>query len=398
MQNIATRPGFATLLLVSLLAGCGGRAYVHDAYDPAELRGEAETQVEGNVRVSAAIPGREQTEAVFGLPLYDQGIQPVWVEIANAGSRQVRYALSSTDRLYFSPYEVAWKNRAGYSDEARRAIEARLSELAMPRHVQPGELRSGFVYTHASTGAKGFNVDVFDGEALHEFTYLLRVPGFTPDYADVRAVSIYSPDEIEKHGHDTLPAALKALPCCATDVAGNETGEPINVILVGEGIDLLKALLRSNWIETSESDAAAATPAYLFGRQQDAIFRNESRSDDSYYELRVWLTPIMAGDSRVWAGQARHYFRSGLPIVRVDPDVDNARNFAMQNFLYGQALIQFAWVSGREVVAPESFWEKLVTKPYFTDGYRIALWLAPAPVSVLDVVNLGWENPPEWRK
>jgi hypothetical protein len=146
----------------ALCAGCGGHAYVYKPVASIEIQDRAESQSDETVRVSAMVPGREETEAVFGVALYDQGIQPVWLEIENNGPEQVRYALVSTDSNYFSPLEVAYKNRSGFSDEARVEMERRFHRLAMPRYIDPGETRSGFVFTHADTGAKGFNVDLFD--------------------------------------------------------------------------------------------------------------------------------------------------------------------------------------------------------------------------------------------
>ena len=163
--------------ICSLCVGCGGRAYLVDPVDSTGVQDRAESQIDGTVRAAAAVPGRQETAAIFGIDLYDQGIQPVWLQIENNGSEPVRYAMVSTDSDYFSPLEVAYKNRGGFSDVARKEMEQRLSALAMPRYIGPGETRSGFVFTHADRGAKGFNVDVFSsGDSMH-FTYLLRVPG-----------------------------------------------------------------------------------------------------------------------------------------------------------------------------------------------------------------------------
>ena len=164
----------------TLLVGCGGRAYVYESVVSSNIPSRAEAQSDGPVRVSAAVPGREETTAIFGVALYDQGIQPVWLEIENNGPAQVRYAPVSTDRYYFSPFEVAYKNRRGFSDAGRLEMERRFDSLAMPRYIDPGESRSGFVFTHADSGAKGFNVDLFSSGASFHFTFLLRVPGFVP--------------------------------------------------------------------------------------------------------------------------------------------------------------------------------------------------------------------------
>lgn len=388
---------FVVLVFGLLLASCGGRAFVHESLDGTDVRDRAESQSEGAVRVSAAVPGREETEAIFGIALYDQGIQPVWLEIENTGSEQIRYAPVSTDRLYFSPFEVAYKNRGGYSDEARMAMERRFNDLAMPRYVDPGETRSGFIFTHADFGAKGFNVDIFGPGELFSFTFLLRVPGFEPDYANIEFDSIYAADEITDLADDELFGALKSLPCCSGDENGDVAGEPVNIVLITEGPGLLRAMLRSNWIETSAQEAANRGSNFLFGRKQDAIFRYYSFGDDSVFELRLWLAPFTSGQGRIWVGQVRHFFTLGTAKVRFDPDVDTARNFALQNFFYGRSLAQLGWVFGEHVVPADSFWENLDQSHFFTDGYRVVLWLSGEPVSVISSTVLDWDNPPEWR-
>ncbi len=378
---------------MALLAGCGGRAYVYDTFDVAQSRARAEIQVDGPIQVSAAVPGREEAKSIFGIDLYKQGIQPVWLEIQNSGSTQARYALVSTDSNYFSPLEVAYKNRGGLSDEARREMERRFNSLAMPRYFDPGDTRSGFVFTHADKGAKGFNVDVFTSGESYHFTFLLRVPGFVPDYANIDFDSIYAEEEIKRVDADSLYQELKALPCCSTGGNGADTEATLNVVLIGKGVDLLRALLRSRWVETSAAESADRQPDFLFGRQQDAIFRYESGADSSIYELRLWLAPVRFEEQRVWMGQARHQFAWGA-FRRFDPDVDNARNFTLQNLIYGQALRRVAWISGDAVSPVESFWANLIRPPFFTDGYRAVLLISGEPIAGVNIDTHDWDDPP----
>jgi len=383
----------AVLTCTALVSACGGRAYVHESVDLDDFRARAKTQSEGPIRVSATVPGRQETEALFGIDLYDQGIQPVWLEIENTSETAARYAPVSTDPYYFSPLEVAYKNRGGYSDEARTDMQRNFYAQALPRYIDAGETTSGFVFTHTDKGAKGFNVDVFGSGESYHFMFLLRVPGFEPDYANIDFASIYSAEELTAHDTDDLYSALKNLPCCSSDADGNTTEGTLNVVLVGDGKDLLKALLRSRWIETSASKASDREPDFMFGRQQDAIFRYESSVDDSLYELRLWLAPMLADDKRVWVGQASHHYNTES-FRRFDPEIDNARNFALQNMIYGQALAKMAWVSGEAVAPIESFWANLVRPPFFTDGHRIVLWVSGEPVSILDVTAYDWDDPP----
>ena len=111
--------------------------------------------------------------------------------------------------------------------------------------------------------------------------------------------------------------------------------------------------------------------------------------------LRLWLAPVRTNGELVWLGQVRHYFRIG-GIRREDGDIDNARNFAAQKFVYGQAIDRVAWFKGDAVVPVESFWDRLIGSPYFTDGYRLALWLTGNPVAAQDIGYVNWDEPPEW--
>jgi hypothetical protein len=377
------------------LTACGGRAFVHESVDLDGLYERAETQTAGPIRVSATVPGRVETTQIFGIDLYEQGIQPIWLEIENSGTDQARYAMVSTDHLYFPPFEVAYKNRGGFSKEARLEMERYFNEVSMSRYLDSGEIRSGFVFSNADSGAKGFNVDVFTPEDSFSFNFLLRVPGFTPDYANVAFESIYSEQELTAYDEAALYDALRMLPCCSADEKGEKRGGAINLVLIGPpGNGLLKALLRSKWIETSVSESGGGEAHFLFGRKQDAIFRYQSSTDDSFYELRLWLTPMMSGDDRIWAGQARHYFTTGSTLHRADPDVDNARIVAFQHLLYGQAIEQLAWISGEEVVPVETFWENLIRPSFFTDGGRLVLWLSGEPVSIREATYLDWDTPP----
>jgi hypothetical protein len=384
------------VVLALALAGCGGRAYVYEPVDTGRFLSATEQQTEGPVRVSTSIPGREETERIFGIDLYDQGIQPVWLQIENTGDSLARYAPVSTDPEYFAPLEVAYINRRGYSEEARKAMDERFHTLAMPRYIDPGETRSGFVFTHADPGAKGFNVDVFSGGESYNFTFLMRVPGFEPDYAKLNLSEMYTGDEVPNYESDALQEAIRSLPCCSGDKLGEDSGEPINLVLVGEGEELLRALLRSGWRETSVGEAAALQPQYLYGREQDAIFRYETVGGDGFYELRFWKAPFRSGADDVYVGQARHFFRWIGSVTRLDADVDNARNFAIQKFLYGQAITANAWIVGKEVVPVTSFWDTLARAPYFTDGYRMVMWLSADPVSMFEIDVKSWDTPPRW--
>ena len=100
-----------SLLLAVLLSACAGNPFL--ATDPARASfiDRAISQEKGAIRVIAAVPDAAETMALTGLPLYEQGIQPVWLEVTNSGTDRLRLALWSIDPDYYSPLEVAWMNR-----------------------------------------------------------------------------------------------------------------------------------------------------------------------------------------------------------------------------------------------------------------------------------------------
>jgi hypothetical protein len=198
------------------------------------------------------------------------------------------------------------------------------------------------------------------------------------------------------YGTDALREPIRNLPCCGTDKRGEESSEPLNLVLIGNGEELVRALLRTGWRETSVEEAAKLAPQFLYGREQDAIFRYETIGGDGFYELRFWKAPFRSGADEVYVGQARHFYRLIGSVTRLDADVDNARNFAIQKFLYGQAISEIAWVAGKEVVLASSFWDALIRPSYFSDGYRIVLWLSAEPVSMFDMKIRRWDIPPKW--
>jgi predicted small lipoprotein YifL len=397
MTNPRTRLVLAILALGAALAGCGGKAYLYEPLDSGTFLARAEQKSEEPIRVTAAVLGQDETARLFGLDLYDQGIQPVWLQVENGGETLLRYAPVSTDPEYFAPLEVSYMNRRGYSDEARNAMDKRFYELAMPRYIHAGETRSGFVLTHADLGAKGFNVDLATGGKSYNFTFLLRVPGFEPDYARLNLRDMYT-DNVPDYEDEALRKAITELPCCGGDREDGASGEPVNLVLVGRGEELLRSLLRSGFRETSRDEAKRQAPQFLFGRQQDAIFRYETIGGDGFYELRFWKAPFRSAGDEVYVGQARHFFRWIGSVTRMDADVDNARNFAAQKFLYGQAIKANAWVADEEVVPVTTFWERLIDTPYFTDGYRMVLWLSAEPVSMFDIDVNAWDSPPRWMQ
>jgi hypothetical protein len=76
---------------------------------------------------------------------------------------------------------------------------------------------------------------------------------------------------------------------------------------------------------------------------------------------------------------------------KIDPDVDETREFLVEDLLYAQGLAGVGYVRG---VGPATFEQprgNLTGDPYFTDGLRAVMWVSQKPVSIseLELKDLG---------
>lgn len=392
---------FVTAVL-SIFVGCATRTYQPQPGVAAALQARAQSQSRGSVTVSASVPGATETEELFGLPLYESGVQPVWLEIENRGDHTLRFTPTSVDGEYFSPIEVAYVHRGGYTKDSRRDMEQYFHDQGMGRFIPPGESRAGYVFTHLRPGTKALNVDVFgDGGSDRRFTFFLDVPGFTPDYAETDFDRLYAPQEVRVLDEAGLRKALEALPCCSADSSGALTGNPFNVAFIAEGRNLRYALLRADWVETGEQAGSGSQSHHYLGRPPDGTFRKLHLGGGTRDELRVWLTPMLLDGTPVWLAQVSHDLagsKRGLNLDTrqdtTDPDLDAARRYLLQNFWYAQTLARYGHVSSGESVPITEPRSNFNGARYFTDGYLAALWIADEPMSLLDVVEADWDHPP----
>jgi hypothetical protein len=65
----------------------------------------------------------------------------------------------------------------------------------------------------------------------------------------------------------------------------------------------------------------------------------------------LWLSPWHFENKPVWVGQISRdigvrFTRKTITIHKIDPDVDQTRNFLIQDLLYGQGLEKIAFLKG----------------------------------------------------
>ncbi len=169
----------------------------------------AQTQVEDGISVTAAVPDRKETKAIFGSDLYKRGVQPVWLEITNSSDRRVSVLPAGLDPGYFSPTEAANLDlKLVPGGKATPSMDARFVGQSLDTGVDPGETRKGFIFSALDEGTKGFNVDIIGEGLLSTFTFFIQVPGLHIDHYNVDWNKLYAKDEFQDLDADALRAYL----------------------------------------------------------------------------------------------------------------------------------------------------------------------------------------------
>jgi len=400
--DMSLRILFVPLLAALVITACSSAPYRYEDVSNLDVIARAETQEKGLFRVRASVPGEQEAERIFGIPIYDRGIQPVWLEVTNTGNNRARLALSSIDPEYFSPLEVAYMHKKKFSTEGWMDMERYLYTNALPRQIAPQQTVSGFVFTHASKGTKAFNLDIFytgSSRDWETFTFFIEVPGFVPDHAAVDFRSLYADSEIRQVDNSGLRELLADIPCCTTNRDGSQSGRPVQVFFVATGQDMLRALLRAGWSESSyaRDEDYLEDADYLFGRPPDAIFRKGRDKSTERVELAMWLAPVQVDGKPLWVSQFKHAIGRRYQIgemffgVQLDPDTSDGRNYLIQDVWYAQSVLYWAW-SLTGVAAPKDAprYDFHGNAWFSNDVVRPVIWISGEPIALAEATYIDW--------
>jgi hypothetical protein len=420
MSN-AIRTQWLTFMITGCLlfiSGCAS-SFNPRPLDEVGFKQRAQTHTEGDVRVTAAVLSAEECRAKFGSNLYRRNIQPVWLEIENMDDEPVRFLPLGLDWDYFTPLESAYLNRFAIHRADHDEMDAYFFKRGMRNYIAPGSTVSGFVYTNLDEGTKTFNVDIAgEDQKMRTFTFFVPVPGIRVDHHEVDWENLYPEDAVFDYEESDLKKALEKLPCCTTNKKGTEQGDPLNLVVVGDLDDVYYAFSRAGWDETETIYRASVlktirsflfggryryspiSALYVFGRPQDVALQRARTSIHERNHLRLWLTPMRFEGKFVWIGQISRdigvrFTRKTITTHKIDPDVDETRNFLIQDLWYSQSLKTFGFVKGVGAAAYEKPRGNLTGDPYFTDGYRAVLWVSGKPMPFSDVGWIDWEALPE---
>ena len=382
------------------------------------------SQEKDGIKVSAAVPSAKESREIFGKPLYKQGIQPVWLEISNNRERRVSFLPVGLDPQYFTPLEVA-NNELKDKDKADPASlvdEFFLNQSMGALEVLPGQTRHGFIFSKLDEGTKAFNVDIIGaaGESgitdFETFTFFIPVPGLNIDHYNVDWKNLYADDEWVDLDKDQLIEIVEKVTCCVTDKKGEGSGDPLNLVVIGHPTDIYTAFIRAGWDETEtvtktstlktigsflsggEYRYSPVSGLYVFGRPQDVAFQKARENIHERNHLRLWMSRAKLNGVPVFMGQISRdigvrFTSKTITTHKIDPNVDETREGLLENLAFSQSLEKFAYVGGVGEVPMDQPKGNLTGDPWFTDGYRIVLWVSSQPVSIDDVDFLEWRMP-----
>ena len=80
-------------------------------------------------------------------------------------------------------------------------------------------------------------------------------------------------------------------------------------------------------------------------------------------------------------------------IGTIDPNVDETREYLLEDLAYAQSLRGVGYARGVGEVPVDAPQGNLTGDPWFSDGYRLVLWVTSEPTDLHEIEILPWRNP-----
>ena len=148
----------------------------------------------------------------------------------------------------------------------------------------------------------------------------------------------------------------------------------------------------------SEYRYSPISSLYVFNRPQDIAFQKARENIHERNHLRLWMSPVIYQGYPVWIGQISRdigvrFTKKTITTHKIDPNVDETREFLLEDLVYSQALKKVGYVKGVGEVPMDEPRGNLTGDPWFTDGYRLVLWVTSEPTPVSELRTLPWRTP-----
>ena len=409
-------------LFLVLFAGCA-TTHTTSPFSPKSIneirfRDRSQSKYDEDVRVTTAVPAADETEAIFGADLAGKEIQPVWVKVENHGDTVFHLVSAAVDPNYFSPNETSYAVHGGLDEAERKKLEYHYRSLSFKNPISPDTAVSGFVFTNHDEGEKVVQIDIIGEKQIKFFTFFHQIPGMRVDYRMVNFEGLYPDDDIVELPLGELKTTFESLPCCTTNREGTAFGDPLNLVIVGDFLDVTAAFARRGWLPAEETYSSAVwktiksylfgsryryspiSSLYLDGRHQDFARQKPRHDIHERNHLRLWHSPMFHEGKPVFVGQVsrdigvRFTTKTWPPVThKIDSDVDEARQSVIEDLLFSQTISKVGFVKGVGRATSSKPRTNLTGDPYFTDGLRAVIFLERGPVSLKEIRSLHWERP-----
>jgi hypothetical protein len=233
---------------------------------------------------------------------------------------------------------------------------------------------------------------------VNEYRFSIEVPGPRLDYQ--RSLEGAKPVETVDCDLPALMTKLAEMPATTSNAKGHRKGDPVNLVIVGDFATVL-GVFATRWDQTeiitmasswrtvkafflgSEYRYSPVSALYLFNSPQDFALQRVRGSINERLHLRLWGTPLRFQGKEVWVGQVsrdigvRFTWRTwNLTTHRIDPDVDEARDYVMEDLFEAGRIVAGGYVPGVGACTREQPRHNLTGDPYFTDGYRAVVMVS----------------------
>jgi LssY C-terminus len=402
--------------VAAMVSGCG--SFVPSNIEDPPFQQHAVTKDQSNVTVTVAVLTAHESLEFFGVPLESKGIQAIWLKVHNSNDYLVYIVPRSTDPNYYSAYEAAYVNHRLFSRRSNGAMDDFFQSSRIRLYVAARQTNTGFLFTNLSEGTKFVNIEMIHDLGAIRDGFFFQLPNGAFDYEQSHLDS--SRVSARSLTLKALRDTIETLPCCTTDATGTKAGDPVNFVLIGSDDDILGALTRQGWDPTHALGAATAwtmfrayisandyryapiSPLYFYGRRQDIALQKARTTINQRNHLRLWKAPYSYEGKSVWLGQisrdigVRFAINAPFFVTHViEPDLDDARSYLIQDLMASEYLHAFGWLKGVGQVRQDETRVNLTGDPYFTDGLRAVMMISSKPASEDEITLLDWDHSSE---
>ena len=384
----------------------------------------SQRQENDGLSVTVAVMSDHESKHFFGVSMARRGIQPIWIHCENKTDYTYRLDFFSVDPTYYTPLEAAYACHFSVGRRvvsfgllawlflpllpllpfklmSARSANRRMNALFKQKGfrfgpITSGKQRSGVVFTSLDEGTKNVKVRFITKEHCRDFSFSLQVPGlaFRSDLEPATAESQQEVDEVK------LKNWIKGFTRCTSNLLGTNEGDPLNLVVVGDQITI-RHCFGGRWDEAeavnwktclktgraflfdTEYRYSPVSSLYINGKMQDMALQKARSSINERIHLRLWRLPLSFEKQPVWIGQVsrdigiRFTLRTwNLTTHKIDPDVDEARDYVADFLIDGRRVSRVGHIAGVDAATEDAPRYNLTGDPYFTDGDRAILVLS----------------------